>query len=129
LPHLPCPSRRRRRDWHYTHDRGIPGNPFPQVQVEPWTGYTVYPYQYPELTHFLGYLKRRGVAVTFNMHPAAGVQWHEANYPAMARDMGIDPSTGEWWERGRGGGGQNDVLGRGGGSKQAPRDGSRCCLR
>ena len=62
--------------------------------MEPWTGYTPYPYQFPELEHFLGYLKRRGVAVTFNMHPAAGVQFHEAHYASMAADMGVDASTG-----------------------------------
>ena len=75
-PHPPSAPRAhthtQRRDWHYTYDRGLP-NRF-NVQVEPWTGYTPYPYQFPELEHFMGYLKRRGVAVTFNMHPAAGVQ-------------------------------------------------------
>jgi alpha-glucosidase len=30
---------------------------------------------------------------TLNLHPASGIQPHEAQYPVMARAMGIDPAT------------------------------------
>lgn len=56
---------------HYTYPRGVPNHPNPaNVRVEGWTGHTVYPYLFPEPAHFIAYLKRRGVAVTFNHHPA-----------------------------------------------------------
>ena len=77
---------------HYTYDRGLP-NAY-GVKVEGWTGYTLYPFLYPTGKHFMEYLKRRGVRTTFNIHPAAGVQFHEANYAAMAADMGINPASG-----------------------------------
>ena len=77
---------------HYTHSRGLPNN-F-GVQVEGWTGHTVYPYLFPEPLHFAQYLNKRGVRLMFNHHHAAGVQFHEAVYASFARALGMDPSTG-----------------------------------
>jgi len=64
------------------------------VRVEGWTGHTVYPYLFPEPAHFLAYLRRRNVMVTFNHHPAAGIEFHERVYADFARALGQDPATG-----------------------------------
>jgi alpha-glucosidase (family GH31 glycosyl hydrolase) len=58
-----------------------------------WTGYTWNRTYFPDPTKFLEWLHRQGIKATLNMHPASGVQPHEEQYPAMARAMGIDPST------------------------------------
>lgn len=56
---------------------------------------------HPDRSAFSGYHHRyyprscrRGVYVNFNMHPAAGVEFHEKAYPAIAAEVGIDPRTG-----------------------------------
>ena len=58
-----------------------------------WTGYSWNPNYFPDPANFLGWLHQQGVKTTLNMHPASGVQPHEAAYPQMARAMGIDPAT------------------------------------
>ena len=40
---------------------------------------------------FLRWLKKQGLHVGLNLHPASGAQPHEARYTALARVMGIDP--------------------------------------
>ena len=48
-------------------------------------------FPHPDL--FLKKIHEEGLKVTLNLHPASGVQpWDDA-YPAMARAMGIDPTT------------------------------------
>jgi len=44
---------------------------------------------------FLGRLKRRGVKVTMNLHPADGVAPAERRYDAMCKALGQDPAVGE----------------------------------
>ncbi|RYE84324.1 MAG: hypothetical protein EOO65_02470 [Methanosarcinales archaeon] len=78
---------------HYTYPRGI-DNPF-GVEVEGWTGHTTYPYLFPEPAAFIAYLKRRGVFVTFNHHPASGVAFHEATYAELASKLGWDAVSGK----------------------------------
>ena len=39
-------------------------------------------------------MKRRGVFINLNMHPASGVEFHEAAYPAAAAAMGMNPTQG-----------------------------------
>lgn len=72
-------------DWHLT-------------DVDPalgtgWTGYTWDPALFPDPRAFLDGLHERGLAVTLNLHPADGVRAHEAAYPAMARELGVDPAS------------------------------------
>lgn len=69
------------------------------VDVDPeigtgWTGYTWDPELFPDPARFLAALHERGLAVTLNVHPADGVRRHEDAYPAMAKDLGIDPDSG-----------------------------------
>ena len=80
-------------DWHPSYPRGLPN--VLGVNVEGWTGYSVYPKIFPALGAFLAHTKRRGVFVNLNMHPASGVEFHEAAYPAAAAYMGINPSSGQ----------------------------------
>jgi hypothetical protein len=58
-----------------------------------WTGYTWNPIYFPDPEKFLAWVHGQGLKTTLNMHPASGVQPFEAQYPEMARAMGIDPAT------------------------------------
>jgi Glycosyl hydrolases family 31 len=80
-------------DWHPSYPRGLK-NPY-GVEVQGWTGWTPDVFMYPEVQHFFQYLRRRNVAVTFNLHPAGGVQFHEKGYVNMSLAMGLDPRSGK----------------------------------
>lgn len=69
-------------DWHYV----TPGK-------GGWTGWTWNKCLYPDHKQLLRYLKSRNLQVTLNLHPADGVASYEEQYPAMAKDMGIDPAS------------------------------------
>ena len=73
-------------DWH-------------RVDIDPaigtgWTGYSWNTDLFPDPPRFLGALHDRGLAVTLNVHPADGVRRHEVAYPAMAHELGLDPTEG-----------------------------------
>ena len=55
-----------------------------------WTGYTWDLKLIPEPKALLNDLHRRKLKVTLNLHPADGVQAHEAQYPLVASDLGRD---------------------------------------
>lgn len=61
--------------------------------LQGWTGYTWDPDYFPDPTALLRDLRRRGIKITLNLHPADGVGKHEAAFPAMCRDLGLDPVT------------------------------------
>lgn len=58
-----------------------------------WTGWTWDPVQYPAHKDLLAWLHDRALATGANLHDAQGVMWMEAQYAAMARANGIDPTT------------------------------------
>ena len=58
-----------------------------------WTGYTWNKVLFPDPTQFLDKLHAAGLKTSLNLHPASGIEPWEADYPAMARAMGIDPAT------------------------------------
>ncbi len=58
-----------------------------------WTGYTWNPEMFPDPRAMLEWLHDRRLKVTLNDHPADGIRACEDIYPAMAREMGIDPDT------------------------------------
>ncbi len=58
-----------------------------------WSGYTWNPLLFPDREAFLKNIHEEGLKATLNLHPASGVEPWEAAYPAMAKAMGIDPST------------------------------------
>jgi alpha-glucosidase (family GH31 glycosyl hydrolase) len=81
-------------DWHNTFELRWEGQPRDQAgQRLGWTGYTWDRAYFPDPEAFLGWVHRQGLHTTLNLHPASGIQPHEAQYPAMARAMGIDPET------------------------------------
>ena len=81
-------------DWHNTFELRWQGQPLDQAgQRLGWTGYTWDRAYFPDPDAFLGWVHRQGLHTTMNLHPASGIQPHEAQYPAMARAMGIDPAT------------------------------------
>ncbi len=55
-----------------------------------WTGYTWNREYFPDPKGFLGKLHERGMHITLNVHPAAGVRGHEEMYKPMAVAMGVD---------------------------------------
>lgn len=57
-----------------------------------WTGYTWNPTLFPQPKDFLTGLHTRNLKVTLNLHPAEGVQPHEAMYDTMCRALGRDPA-------------------------------------
>lgn len=72
-------------DWH-TKDTTGAGEPA-------WTGYTWNEELFPDREAFLDFLHAKGLRTALNLHPHAGVQPLEADYPVMARRMGIDPAS------------------------------------
>ena len=58
-----------------------------------WTGFTWDKNYFPDPRDFLDWTEKEKLKVCLNLHPAAGIQPHEAAYPKMARAMGIDPKT------------------------------------
>ncbi|MCK4306221.1 MAG: DUF5110 domain-containing protein, partial [Candidatus Eisenbacteria sp.] len=58
-----------------------------------WSGYTWDRTLFPDPEEFLAWCEAKGLKTPLNLHPASGVQPHEARYPEMARAMGIDPVT------------------------------------
>jgi len=58
-----------------------------------WTGYTWNKVLFPDPTAFLDKLHAAGLKTSLNLHPASGIEPWEADYPAMARAMGIDPAS------------------------------------
>ena len=78
-------------DWHLTK---IPQTPSPvKGGFSGWTGYTWNRELFPDPDGFLAWLHAQGLKTALNLHPAGGVHPHEAMYPEMAQQMGIDPST------------------------------------
>jgi alpha-glucosidase len=81
-------------DWHNTFELRWQGQPKDQAgEALGWTGYTWNPTYFPDPEGFLDWVRRQGLRRTLNLHPASGLQPHEAQYPAMAGAMGIDPAT------------------------------------
>ncbi|MBZ0318605.1 MAG: glycoside hydrolase family 31 protein [Anaerolineae bacterium] len=71
-------------DWHLTvTNNGSTG----------WTGYTWNRELFPDPNGLIEFFHRKGLKTALNLHPAEGIHNHEAQYPEMARRMGIDPTT------------------------------------
>jgi len=61
--------------------------------LEGWTGYTWDRRYFPDPVEFLRWVKRRGLKVTLNLHPAGGVSKFEGQFRAMAKQLGIDAES------------------------------------
>lgn len=73
-------------DWHITDVDAEYGSG--------WTGYTWNRELFPDPGRLLVDLHRRGLKVTLNEHPRDGIRAFEDEYVPIARDMGVDPSSG-----------------------------------
>ncbi len=81
-------------DWHLTFDLRWHKDRRDQAgQRLGWTGYTWDKILFPDPEGFLHWCREKGLKVTLNLHPASGIQPHEEVYPAMAKAMGIDPTS------------------------------------
>ncbi len=60
-----------------------------------WTGYTWNREMFPDPPRLLKWLHDRGLKVTLNDHPADGLRAFEELYEPMAREMSVDPESGE----------------------------------
>ena len=81
-------------DWHETFGLRWDDKPRDEAgQPLGWTGHTWNRTLFPDPESFLADLHARGLKVALNLHPASGVQPHEARYAEAARAVGIDPAT------------------------------------
>ena len=71
-------------DWHITT---------PPDGGKGWTGYTWNTALFPNPAQFLDDLHTRGLKATLNLHPAEGVQAHEAAYADMAAELDKDAAS------------------------------------
>jgi alpha-glucosidase len=84
-------------DWHLTFGPSGTEHPLDQSgHSKGWSGYSWNKLLFPDPRQFLKNIHDEGLKATLNMHPASGVQPWEDAYPAMARAMGIDPTTGKY---------------------------------
>lgn len=74
-------------DWHKTE--------VPEDQGSGWTGYTWNQDKFPDHQELLNWLHQRGLKVTLNVHPAAGIRSFEQGYPDVAQHLGLDADTKE----------------------------------
>lgn len=58
-----------------------------------WTGYTWNRELFPNPARFLGWLHKRGLHVTLNVHPADGVRAYEEVYESMGKALGMDKAA------------------------------------
>ena len=81
-------------DWHLSREQLEAKHEVDQSGHDlGWSGYTWNPLLFPDPEAFLKNIHEEGLKATLNLHPASGVEPWEAAYPAMAKAMGIDPST------------------------------------
>jgi alpha-glucosidase len=81
-------------DWHQTFNQRWDKRVKDQAgQTLGWTGYTWDRNYFPDPEGFLAWCQAKDLKTPLNLHPASGIQPHEEQYEAMARAMGIDPST------------------------------------
>jgi alpha-glucosidase (family GH31 glycosyl hydrolase) len=80
-------------DWHLT-EQSSP-EIFSRYAPKPngWTGFTWEKKYFPDYKEFLSWTNEQKIQTCMNIHPAAGVQAHEAAYPAFAKAMGVDTTN------------------------------------
>ena len=87
-------------DWHLTEDRDWYQNGLRQKDQAGerygWTGFTWNPIFFPDPEGFLRWTDEQKLQTCLNLHPASGIQTHEAIYPEFARAMGMDPASGKY---------------------------------
>ena len=71
-------------DWHLTET----GN-----DSTGWTGYTWNRNLFPDPEGLIDFAHEKKLKISLNLHPAEGIHAHEEQYEAMARWVGIDPTS------------------------------------
>lgn len=74
-------------DWHLTD---VPAN-----EGSGWTGYTWQQVLFPQHERLLNWLHQKGLKVTLNVHPAAGIRSFEAAYPQVAKRLALNAESKE----------------------------------
>ncbi|KAK8851144.1 glycoside hydrolase family 31 protein [Apiospora arundinis] len=74
-------------DWHWVKERHVPHTG--------WTGYTWNTDFFPDPVKFANALHERGLKMTLNDHPHAGIAHHEDAYEEMAKVLGHDTRHGD----------------------------------
>ncbi|KAK7983517.1 hypothetical protein PG989_010919 [Apiospora arundinis] len=74
-------------DWHWVKERHVPHTG--------WTGYTWNTDLFPDPVKFANALHERGLKMTLNDHPHAGIADHEDAYEEMAKLLGHDTRYGD----------------------------------
>ncbi len=77
-------------DWHLTPESSP--EIFNRYNPKPngWTGFTWEKKFFPDYKEFLSWTNQKNLQTCLNLHPAAGVQQHEAIYPSFVKAMGLD---------------------------------------
>ncbi|MCX6198647.1 MAG: DUF5110 domain-containing protein [Bacteroidetes bacterium] len=80
-------------DWHLT-EQSSP-EIFNRYTPKPngWTGFTWEKKYFPDYKEFLSWTNNKNLQTCLNLHPAAGVQQHEAAYSAFASAMNFDTTN------------------------------------
>ena len=80
-------------DWHLT-TKSSP-EIFNRYTPKPdgWTGFTWEKKLFPDYKEFLSWTDAQNLQTCMNLHPASGVQQHEAAYSAFAKAMGVDTTN------------------------------------
>lgn len=75
-------------DWHLVD--------IPEKYGSKWTGYTWNNDLFPNPERFIDRMKNKDLAITLNVHPAAGVRPFEEMYQEMAEDLGVNWENGDY---------------------------------
>ena len=77
-------------DWHQTESSNPALFKNSSPKLNGWTGFTWEKKYFPDYKEFLSWTDKQNLQTCLNIHPAAGVQWHEQAYPAFAKAMHFD---------------------------------------
>lgn len=80
-------------DWHIVKNAPEDAGTTMKWGGPGWTGYTFEKELFPDYKEFFKDLKKRGLAITMNLHPHDGIRYFEEQYVKMARANDIDPDT------------------------------------
>jgi alpha-glucosidase (family GH31 glycosyl hydrolase) len=85
-------------DWHITsmpdwYDPNGKKKKDQAGQQAGWTGFTWNKNYFPEPERFLKWTNENSIRTCLNLHPASGIEPHEAQYKQFAEMLGIDPNT------------------------------------
>ncbi|MDR0697238.1 MAG: glycoside hydrolase family 31 protein [Christensenellaceae bacterium] len=78
-------------DWHWVNIENEFGSEYKRVRG--WTGYSWNTKYFPDYRLMFKELKKMGLKISLNLHPADGVRSYESMYREMCNEMGLDHTT------------------------------------